>query len=38
MENGMFDLLGRIRCRFNGISRDINFIMRGEHGYIEWAK
>lgn len=38
MENGWFDLIGRIRCLFNGIPREIDFIMRDGHGYIEWAK
>jgi len=38
MENGWFDLLGRIRCNFLDVPRAIDFVMQNGHGFVEWAK
>lgn len=38
MENGLFDILGTIRCSVSGINRKIEFVMRNGHGLVRWVK
>jgi hypothetical protein len=35
---GISDLLGRMRCSFRGISKNIDFVMQNGHGFGQWEK
>lgn len=38
MENGTLDLLGTIKCSFEGVSENIGYVMKDGHGFIDWMK
>ena len=38
MKNGLFDILGVIRCSIKNVSRKIEIVMRDLHGLIRWSK
>lgn len=37
MDDGSSDLLGTIRCSFEGASEKIDFIMQDGHGFVQWV-